>query len=118
MKKTLFIQNQAPFSTESPQEQLDALLVCATFGQNVSVLFQDDGVWQLLPNQQGSVVGKRTIASQLQILPLYDIEKLYVDEVSLSERGLDSASLSLPVTPLNKDALQQLFAEQDLVLRF
>ena len=43
MKKTLFIQHRAPYGSESPAEQLDALLVAAAFGQKVSVLFQDDG---------------------------------------------------------------------------
>lgn len=118
MKKTLFIQHRAPYSTESAQEQLDALLVCATFGQTVSVLFQDDGVWQLQAAQAGDVLGKRNLAAQLQILPLYDIQQLYVDAQSLQERGIDPSSLLLPVQPLNTPELKTLLAEQDIVVRF
>lgn len=117
-KKTLFIQHQAPYGNESAQEQLDALLVCATFGQEVSVLFQDDGVWQLQPHQSGDAIGKRTLAAQLQILPLYDIQRLYVDTASLKERGLDTENLLLPVQALDATALQALVAAQDLVVRF
>ena len=38
MKKILFIQHKAPYGSESPAETLDAALVCAAFGQPVSVL--------------------------------------------------------------------------------
>lgn len=117
MKKTLFIQHRSPYSSESPQEQLDALLVCATFGHSVSLLFQDDAVWQLIDQQSGSPLNKRTLAAQLQVLPLYDIEQLYVDAHSLQERHIDSATLTLPVTPLSSDALKKLLAEQDLIIR-
>lgn len=117
-KKTLFIQHQPPYSNESAQEQLDALLVCATFGQSVSVLFQGDGVWQLQAQQNGEPLGKRTLAAQLQILPLYDIQRLYVDETSLKERGINTDSLLLPVQPLDETALKALLADQDMVVRF
>lgn len=118
MKKTLFIQHHAPYGSESPQEQLDALLVCATFGQQVSLLFQDDGVWQLLADQQGAALGKRTLGAQLQALGLYDINALYVDEASLQERALSLSELALPVQALDARGLQTLLAKQDLVLRF
>ncbi len=118
MKKTLFIQHRSPYSSESPQEQLDALLVCATFGQKVSILFQDDGVWQLLPEQKGTAIEKRTLAAQLQALVLYDVNDIYVDAMSLKERGLDGHTLALPATPVNANTIKQLLCEQDMVLRF
>lgn len=118
MKKTLFIQHRAPFGSESPQEQLDALLVCAAFGQQVSLLFQDDGVWQLLAEQQGKSLGKRTLGAQLQALELYEVKALYADAASLHERGLSAENLALPVTLVDRTALQALLAEQDMVLRF
>lgn len=118
MKKTLYIQHQAPFGSESPQEQLDALLVCAAFGQEVSVLFQDEGVWQLLPAQNGRPLQKRTLAAQLQVLELYDIKALYVDAASLHAHGLGREDLALPVTVLDEAGLQALLTRQDFLLRF
>lgn len=118
MKQTLFIQHRAPYGSESAQEQLDALLVAAAFGQKVSVLFQDDGVWQLLPAQQGRALERRTLGAQLQALPLYEIDRLYVDAASLQERRLQAAQLALAVEVLDADALKQLLAQQDMVLRF
>jgi tRNA 2-thiouridine synthesizing protein C len=118
MKSTLFIQHRAPYGSESPQEQLDALLVAAAFGQKISVLFQDDGVWQLLPQQEGRALQRRTLGAQLQALELYEVNALYVDAASLAERGLHIEQLALKVVPLQAEALQELFAVQDMVLRF
>ncbi|MGH8492286.1 MAG: sulfurtransferase complex subunit TusC [Moraxellaceae bacterium] len=118
MKKTLYIQHHAPFASESPQEQLDALLVCAAFGQQVSVLFQDEGVWQLLPAQSGRPLQKRTLAAQLQALELYEVKALYADAASLQARGLAPEDLALPVTVLDAQGLQALLNQQDFLLRF
>jgi tRNA 2-thiouridine synthesizing protein C len=118
MKKTLFIQHRAPYGSESPAEQLDALLVAAAFGQKVSVLFQDDGVWQLLPEQDGKPLQRRTLGAQLQALPLYEVQDLYVDAASLRARGLEAGALALPVTALDAAGLTQLLAAHDIVLRF
>ncbi|MES2919810.1 MAG: sulfurtransferase complex subunit TusC [Pseudomonadota bacterium] len=118
MTRALFIQHRAPYGSESPQEQVDAQLVAATFGIAVSVLFQDDGVWQLLSQQDGKALGRRTLGAQLQALALYDIKDYYVDAISLAERGLEPRQLTLPVTVLDAAGLRALIAEHDLVLRF
>lgn len=118
MKRPLFIQHRAPYGSESPQEQVDAQLVAATFGLRVSVLFQDDGVWQLLSQQDGRALGRRSLGAQLQALDLYDVRELFVDAASLAERGLDAAPLALPAKVLDADGVRALIAEHDLVLRF
>lgn len=118
MKKILFIQHQAPYGSESPSETLDAALVCAAFGQPVSLLFQGDGVWQLLANQQGQALERKTLIAQLGALPLYDIEHIYADAASLRERGLQADTLGLPVQALEADGIRALIAAHDHVLRF
>lgn len=118
MKKTLYIQQHAPFSCESPQEQLDAMLVGAAFGQHISVLFQDEGIWQLLADQNGQPLHKRNLAAQLQALELYEVRDLYVDAQALQARGLSAHELALPVTPLDAGGIQALIADHDFLLRF
>jgi tRNA 2-thiouridine synthesizing protein C len=118
MKKILFIQHKAPYGSESPTETLDAALVCAAFGQAVSLLFQGDGVWQLMNHQQGQALERKTLLAQLSALPLYDIEHLYADAASLRERGLHIDTLGLPVQALEPDDLRALIAAHDHVMRF
>jgi len=117
-KRLLFIQHRPPYSDDRATELLDALLVAAAFGQTVTVLFQDDGVWQLLREQNGQALERKTLLAQLQALGLYDVERLYVDQQSLQERGLGSLTLGLPATPLAAGEIAPLLAEHDLVLRF
>ncbi len=83
MSKPLFIQHRAPYQGYSALETLDALLVAAAFGQNPSVLFQGDGVWQLLPSQEAQLMARASVVAQLEALPLYDVDDIYVDEESL-----------------------------------
>ena len=118
MKKILFIQHHAPYGSESPAETLDATLVTAAFGQQVSVLFQGDGVWQLLPAQEGQALARKTLLSQLGAMPLYDIDHIYADAGSLDERGLKCEQLGLPVIALDSKALRELLFAQNVVLRF
>lgn len=118
MKPVLFIQHRPPYSGEGPGELLDALLVSAAFGQPVSVLFQDDGVWQLLPEQDGHALERKNLLSQLKALGLYEVDKLYVDTASLQERQLEASALGLEVTPLDAAGVRQLLASHELALRF
>ena len=47
-KKILFLLRSPPYAGARAYETLEVLLVAAVFDQEVSVLFADDGVYQLL----------------------------------------------------------------------
>lgn len=115
--RLLCIAASDPYQHDAAQDLLDALLVAATFGAEVSVLFQDDGVWQLLKDQQGDRAARRGIGAQLESLPLFDVESLYADARSLHERGLTGSDLLLPVERLDTPALAALLAAHDQVIR-
>ncbi len=115
-KRILFLLRQSPYATSHAVEALEAILVAGVFEQDVSVLFKDDGVWQLIKDQAGSELGARTVAKVLQALPEYEISKLLVCEASLAQRGLGPNDLVLPVTLLPLADQAALFAEQDAVL--
>ena len=63
--RLLIIAASDPYTNWHAQELLDALLVSATFGAEVSLLFQDDGIVQLLPDQDAARLGRRSLVSQL-----------------------------------------------------
>lgn len=118
MSKPLFIQHRAPYQGYGALETLDALLVAAAFGQNPSVLFQGDGVWQLLPLQEAQLMGRASVVAQLEALPLYDVDDIYVDEASLIARGLDVAQLALPVTRVKQQEMAAFIAQHSPLIRF
>lgn len=115
--RLLYIAARPPYADDRAQELLDALLVAASFGAEVSVLFQDEGVWQLLPGQDGQALERRTLGAQLEALPLFDVERCYVDALSLQERGLAADELLLPVEVCSGPALAALLAGHDQVIR-
>ncbi len=46
----------------------------------------------------------------------YDVEKLYVDQISLEERGLTEDDLVVDVEILSSAEIGKLMAEQDVVV--
>jgi tRNA 2-thiouridine synthesizing protein C len=97
-------------------ETVDSILVAGVFDQDVSVLFKDQGVLQLIADQEGQLLGGRTVSKVLGALPEYGIDRLYVCKRSLEERNLRADSLALGVTPLDVEQQAELIAEQQVVL--
>lgn len=114
---TLFIHHRAPHSGPQNQESLDALLVMAAFGQNPGVLFQGDGVWQLIGEHQTTAFGHASLAAQLQSLPLYDVEYIYVEAESLQQRQLSVEQLALPAKILPRAELAAFIANHHHIIR-
>lgn len=117
-KKILFLNRSAPHATSSAQESLDVLLMASAFDQQITVVFMDDGVFQLKSNQdtQGSAIKNFTQA--FKALPLYGIENIFVDEDSLTTRGLKKEDLLINVKLVNTQKLTDIFKQQDAIFNF
>ncbi len=114
----LIINRRAPYASNQAREGLDAALTAAVFEQSVSMLFLSDGVYQLLKEQQPAAIGQKTLSANLQVLPMYDIDKLYVCAQAMAERNLSTDQLVVPVELLDKHAINALIKQQDRVLTF
>ncbi|MEQ9003473.1 MAG: sulfurtransferase complex subunit TusC [Pseudomonadales bacterium] len=115
-RRILFLLRQPPYATSHALEALEAVLVAGVFDQAVSVLFADDGVWQLLRDQDGDAVGMRTVGRVATALPRYDVNDIYVCGESLRRLGLSPDDLVLPVTLLDGAGQQALIAGQHAVV--
>jgi tRNA 2-thiouridine synthesizing protein C len=69
------------------------VLITAAFDQDVSLVFMDDGVFQLKKGQQTKGIENKNFSKTYRALDGYDIEKLYVDQESLAARGLTEDDL-------------------------
>jgi tRNA 2-thiouridine synthesizing protein C len=116
MKKFLFILRRPPYEGSAARETLDMLMTIAAFDQPVRVLFLDDGVFLLKTGQCPEGLGLKPIQLWLAALQVYDVEELWVEEESLTERGLDRQNLSLPVQFLRRAEVARLVSEADLVV--
>ncbi len=117
-KKFMFVNRKAPYGTIYALESLEVVLIAATFDQDVSLAFIDDGVYELVKGQQTKDIGIKNFSPSYRALEGYDIEKLYVDRVSLSQRGLAEQDLLVPVELLDAQEMGRLMAQQDVILSF
>lgn len=113
--RLLYIAASDPYANQHAQTLLDALLVAASFGAQVSVLFQGHGLLQLMPEQDGALLSRRSIGAQLDALALFDIDAIYGDHADAQRLGLINTTLD--VQWLASDAMASLIAAHDQVIR-
>lgn len=118
MKKFMFVNRKPPFGTIHALESLEVVLIAATFDQDVSLAFLDDGVYELVKGQNSKGVGIKNHSPTYRALEGYDVEKLYVEAESMALRGLTEADLMVPVQVLSSAEMGDLMAAQDVVLSF
>lgn len=118
VKKFMYVNRKAPYGTIYALESLEVVLIAAAFDQDVSLVFMDDGVYQLKKGQDTKGIGMKNFSPTYRALEGYDIEKLYVEKESMESRGLTEADLIVPVEVLGKDELASMMDEQDVILSF
>nr|WP_067292238.1 sulfurtransferase complex subunit TusC [Marinobacterium profundum] len=117
-KRFLIISRRPPYGSSHARDALDTALTTAVFEQPVSMLFLDDGVYQLLQAQQPAGIQQKNLGATLSALPMYDIDQLYVCDSALRSRGLGPDDCLLPVQLLDSNAIAQLIRNHDVVLSF
>ena len=118
IKKVMFVNRKAPYGTVYALESLEVVLITATFDQDVSLVFLDDGVYELLKGQNTKAIGIKNFSPTYRALDGYDVEKLYVERESLEARGIDESQLLVDVEVLSSAQMGELMGEQDVVLSF
>ena len=118
VKKFMFINRKAPYGTVYALESLEVVLITAAFDQDVSLVFSDDGVYQIKKGQSTEGIGMKNFSPTYRALEGYDVEKLYVDKESMDERGLTADDLLVDVEIVSRAEMADLMDDQDVVLSF
>jgi tRNA 2-thiouridine synthesizing protein C len=131
-KKFLYINRKPPHGSIYALESLEVVLIAAAFEQEVTLAFIDDGVYQLLQNQDSSAIGTKNFAPTYRVLGDYDVNRIYVERESLEMRGLVKEDL-MPLTWEDEDddwaekdsihvvgsaELAEIIEHQDVILNF
>lgn len=93
IKKFLYVNRKAPHGSIYALESLEVVLIAAAFDQDVSLAFIDDGVYQLMRNQNTNGIGVKNFSPTYKALGDYDIKQIYVEKESLELRGLNKENL-------------------------
>lgn len=87
-KSMLIISRQAPWSGPGAREALDIVLAGGAYDLPIGLLFLDDGVFQLLPDQNAKALEQKDLTANLKALSMFGIEDIYACGTSLIERGI------------------------------
>ena len=117
MKKFLFVQTQPPHGSINGQEGLDAVLMGSAFTE-CAVLFLDDGIYQILSDQQTGPLNSKDYSVTYLALADYGVNNIYCCQTHLNERSLSTKDLILPVQALPEASIRRLFDEYDVILSF
>ncbi|VAW71176.1 tRNA 5-methylaminomethyl-2-thiouridine synthase subunit TusC [hydrothermal vent metagenome] len=132
IKKFMYINRKAPYGTIYAWESLEVVLIGAAFDQTVALSFLDDGVYQLVKNQNTEQIGMKNFSPTYRTLGDYDIKTIYVEKESLEERGLSIDDLQHlvwedededwaekdSISVVTREELGKLMEQQDIVLSF
>jgi len=131
-KKFLYVNRKAPHGSIYALESLEVVLIGAAFEQDVTLAFVDDGVYQLVKDQDTSAIGTKNFSPTYRALGDYDINQIYVEQESLELRGLSKDDL-MPLTWEDEDddwaekdsihvvssaELAEIIEQQDVILNF
>lgn len=113
-----FVFTRAPFGDTQGREGLDALLAASNYTDNIAVFFIFDGVMQLLAGQDPTTLLCRDHIKSFKLLPLYDVEQIYICQDSLALRGLAEVDLALDAQSLPQAKMAAKMAACRQLVRF
>lgn len=93
VKKFMYLNRRAPYGTIYAWESLEVVLIGAAFDQEVSLVFIDDGVYQVVKGSDTSESNMKNFTPTYRTLGDYGVRHMYVDKASLEARGLSQDDL-------------------------
>lgn len=131
-KKLMYVCRHAPYGTVYGLEGLEVVLIGAAFDQEVCMAFVDDGVYQLLAQQDTGASDMKNFSPAYGALGDYDVTRLYVEREALAARGLSESDLMAltwedededwaeksSIHVVERAELARLMEEQDVIFSF
>ncbi|NMH61059.1 DsrE family protein [Alteromonas ponticola] len=106
----------APYGSSDAEEGLDFAISATNFGHEVLMLFEGNGLYQLLKEQQPDDMTNQV--KRLSALPFFDIEDCFVCEESSSSLSVSLSDLADFVSPVSGDEKIALFSQANHVVTF
>ena len=129
-KKYICVNRTSPHGTAHAAESLDLVLAALAFELGIVLVFMDDGVFQLIKQQDTSAIGQHNFTKTYRALGDWGLKKIYVEEEAMLSRGLsiddlqnltyeDEACGTVSMLHLtDRKGLAKLMDEGDVILSF
>ncbi|EED33031.1 DsrE/DsrF-like family protein [gamma proteobacterium NOR5-3] len=107
----LILFQNSPYAGSLARSSLDLALSFAVFAQQPALLFCGDAVLCLKDAQDSHSIGRKSLRKVIDSLPLYDIEQVYVDQLSLEQNGLGAREIPPFAVSVSTQEIQKMLAE-------
>jgi tRNA 2-thiouridine synthesizing protein C len=112
------LMRKAPYGSVYTAEGFRSMMGIGVFEMDISVLFADDGVYALVKGQNPETLDMKPLGDGFPMLPEFGVDKFYVHDESLSERGLTPGDLVMDVEIVDNARAAQIMQESGIVLPF
>jgi tRNA 2-thiouridine synthesizing protein C len=116
--KVAVVMRKAPYGSVYTAEGLRTLMGIAVFEMDISVIFMDDGVFALVKGQNPGKLDMKPLGDAFPMLGEMGVQRFYVHDRSLAQRGLTTDDLVLPAEVVTDAQIAQILQESGKVLPF
>ena len=118
--KIAFLFRTSPHGTSISREGLDAILAATAFCEpnDIGIFFINDGVLNLINNQQPEIIQQKDFIRTFKLLDLYDVEQRFICTASLQKFKLDNRELILSCEKINRSLLLEKLNQAEKLFTF
>lgn len=118
--KIAFLFRTSPHGTSFSREGLDAILAATAFCEpnDIGIFFIDDGVLNLIDNQQPEIIQQKDFIRTFKLLDLYDVEQRFICTASLQKFKLDNRELILSCEKIDRSLLLEKLNQAEKLFTF
>jgi len=118
MDQVAVLMRKAPYGSVYTAEGFRTIMGIAVFEMDISVVFVDDGVYALVKGQDPAKLEMKPLGDGFPMLAEFDVQKFYVHDESLAERGLSADDLVMDMAVVSGSEIAQILAAAGKVLPF
>ncbi|MCK8831472.1 sulfurtransferase complex subunit TusC [Haemophilus influenzae] len=118
--KIAFLFRTSPHGTSISREGLDAILAATAFCEpnDIGIFFIDDGVLNLIDNQQPEIIQQKDFIRTFKLLDLYDVKQRFICTASLQKFKLDNRELILSCEKIDRSLLLEKLNQAEKLFTF
>jgi tRNA 2-thiouridine synthesizing protein C len=116
--KAAVVMRKAPYGSVYTAEGFRTIMGIAVFEMDIDVVFLDDGVYALVKGQNPEKLDMKPLGDGFPMLGDFGVNKFYVHDESLAERGLTADDLVVPAKVVSSAEIAQIMEEAGKVLPF
>jgi tRNA 2-thiouridine synthesizing protein C len=118
MKKIAVVLSHSPFDAAISREAHDMIMALAAVEHQVTVIYQEAAVLQLIPVQSAAKLGCKDYTPAQKLFELYDVAAVVASASALQRYQILPEQCLISVIPMSCPDIHTLLTQQQHILRF